>query len=1002
MQITAALPAIKVSDFVSLNRMKPSDPSVPWFSRAVKAGLGICLLVGGAWPAIAQIQSVPVADSTFAAYAGATAPVAFQADGKILVTGVSFLSQGVNQQGVARLNADGTLDTTFVDGTGPNSGSISIVVVQPDKKILVGGTFTSFSGQTASGLVRLNSDGTLDSSFLYDGPTNVTQVVLSVSGDLLILAGPGDQIRRHSMNGATKMLLPRPLQQLPGGDPSGGGAPEFGPGSITAINVAELSNGMILGAFYIYDNAGYPGQGNESWYVELFAYDGSGARIANWPVIQPARVGHHAGSVDNTTQIIPVSSGGFYVLGPEFAFNHQPPVLALYKSDGSVDPSFVAPRMIPHDPSGVFLGSGLTGALDSNGLLVVSGQIFLDPAYPNDPWSTVRLLASGAIDPAFGLPGAVYPSIADNPVFLGVKHGAAPGGDRVFAQSYGGPMTAYKFANALVLGSASTLPTVQTVTAGKGVSLSPPLSAANSHWNIQWEVSTDAGATWKNLANDSTYQGVTTPTLAIANTVSALNGALYRYVSTSTQGTINSNSTTLAVEPLFFPYPAAISIDSANNLYVGDTSVHTIQKINSSFQVSNFIGSSGQTGTTDGTGASALFNQPGGITATAAGALTVSDTSNATIRSVTTAGVVTTLAGSSSSRGGTDGIGSAALFSAPVGISQNSTGTFYVADSTNHAIRMVTANGTVTTFAGTAGSSGASDGTGTGARFNNPTGVAVDAAGNVYVADTTNNLIRQITPAGVVTTLAGVAGVAGSQDGTGAGALFNQPSGIVVENRPNTEAIKYYLYVADTGNSSIRKVSSRGEVTTLAGLSTIGGLKDGTGNGAWFNQPKALTIDSAGNLFVADTGNAAIRQVTPLGVVTTLPLTSPGPMITAQPASLTVTAGDNASFSVTVTSPTPVIYQWKKDGADIPGANAATLSITSASSANAGNYSVVVTNIVGSATSSAATLTVNATPPPPPAASTPSGGGGAMNVWFVGALVLLLGVRGLKRRPLGN
>jgi uncharacterized delta-60 repeat protein len=939
-------------------------------------------------PALAQIQSIPVSDPTFAAYAGATPPIAFQADGKVLVTGVSFLSNGVNQQGVARLNADGTLDTTFADGTGPSGGTISLIVVQPDGKILVGGTFTSFSGQAATGLVRLNSDGTNDSGFHYDGPTNVTQVVPTASGDLLILASPVDQIRRHAANGTTKLLLPRPLQQLPGGNPAGGGAPEFGPGSITVNNVAELPNGTVLGAFNVYDNAGYPDQGGESWYVQIFAYDTNGVLLTNFPVIQPARIGHEGGSIGNSTQIIPLASGGFYVLGPQFARNFQPPVLARYQADGTPDPSFVPPEMIPHDPSGIYLGSGLTGALDSNGRLIVSGQIFLDPAYPADPRSTVRLLANGAIDPIFGLPGAVYPSVADNPLFLGVRHGAAPSGDRVFAQTQGGPITAYKLANSLVLGPASTLPATQAVTIGKGVSIAPPLAVADSQWQIQWQVSTDGGSTWSNLADGSTYQGVTTPTLTIADATSAINGAAYRYASTSTQGIITSNPTTLAVEPSFFPHPVSISIDSSNNLYVGDTANNTIQKINPSFQVSSFVGSTGQAGSMDGTGASALFNQPGGITATAAGTLTVADTANATIRSVTAAGVVTTLAGSATGRGGTDGVGSAALFSAPVGIAQTATGACYVADSTNHTVRLVTANGTVTTFAGTNGSSGASDGTGTGARFNNPTGVAVDAAGNVYVADTTNNLVRQITPTGVVTTLAGVTGIAGSQDGTGSGALFNGPSGLAVDGSKN-------IYVADTGNSTIRKITPAGVVTTLAGLPTAGGLKDGAGSDALFNQPKALTIDSAGNLYVADTGNAAIRQVTPLGVVTTLHLTSMGPTITTQPASLTVAAGSNASFNVTVSSQTPVSYQWKKGGVDIPGANAATFSIASAGSADAGNYTVVVTNIVGSVTSSVATLTVNSVAPPP--ATPPSGGGGgAPSVWFFGALTLLMGARRLS------
>jgi sugar lactone lactonase YvrE len=569
-----------------------------------------------------------------------------------------------------------------------------------------------------------------------------------------------------------------------------------------------------------------------------------------------------------------------------------------------------------------------------------------------------------------------------------VKQGAAPAEDRVFAQSQGEPITAYKLANTLVLGPGSALPETQAVTDGKSVSLSAPQPLGGGQWQVQWQISTDGGSTWTNLADDSTYQGAATSTLTIADAAAALNGAAYRYTSTSSRGSISSNSTTLAVEPQFFPNPASIAIDSSNNLYVGDTSSHTIQKINSSLQISSFVGSRGQAGAMDGTGASARFNQPSGITAAASGDLTVSDTSNATLRSVTAAGVVTTLAGSTTDRGGADGVGSAALFSAPIGIAQNSSGTFYVADSTNHTIRMVTADGTVTTFAGTSGSSGASDGTGAAARFNNPTGVAVDAAGNVFVADTTNNLIRKITPGGVVTTLAGVTGVAGWNDGVGSNALFNGPGGMAVDGDGD-------LYVADTGNSTIRKITPAGVVTTLAGLPTVGGQKDGTGSNALLNQPRALTIDSAGNLYVADTGNAAIRRVTPDGTVTTLHLTSTGPVITSQPASLTVTAGGSASFSVTATSPIPMTYQWKKDGVDLPGANAAALSIPAAASADAGSYTVVVSNSAGSVTSSAATLTVVASSPVPPTSGGSSGssGGGAVSGWFFGALALLVGIR---------
>ena len=175
----------------------------------------------------------------------------------------------------------------------------------------------------------------------------------------------------------------------------------------------------------------------------------------------------------------------------------------------------------------------------------------------------------------------------------------------------------------------------------------------------------------------------------------------------------------------------------------------------------------------------------------------------------------------------------------------------------------MTPAGVVTTLAGLAGSQGSADGTGSAARFAWPIGVAVDSTGNVYVADNGNDTIRKVTPAGVVTTLAGLAGSSGSADGTGSAARFYGPSGVAVDSAGN-------VYVADTGNYTIRKVTPAGVVTTLAGLAGTEGSADGTGSAARFSYPSGVAVDSAGNVYVADTGNNTIRKVTPAGVVTTL------------------------------------------------------------------------------------------------------------------------------------
>ena len=162
--------------------------------------------------------------------------------------------------------------------------------------------------------------------------------------------------------------------------------------------------------------------------------------------------------------------------------------------------------------------------------------------------------------------------------------------------------------------------------------------------------------------------------------------------------------------------------------------------------------------------------------------------------------------------------------------------------------------GTVTTFAG--GSSGSADGTGADARFYDPVGVAVDGDGNVYVADYGNHAIRKITPAGVVTTLAGTAGSSGSADGTGADARFKYPSGVAVDGDGN-------VYVGDTSNNQIRKITPAGEVTTLAGTATGSGFADGIGPFARFFAPYGVAVDGDGNIYVADNANHVTRKVTP-------------------------------------------------------------------------------------------------------------------------------------------
>jgi serine/threonine-protein kinase len=225
------------------------------------------------------------------------------------------------------------------------------------------------------------------------------------------------------------------------------------------------------------------------------------------------------------------------------------------------------------------------------------------------------------------------------------------------------------------------------------------------------------------------------------------------------------------------------------------------------------------------------------------------------------AAIVSTLAGSTSGTPGfTNGTGAAATFNFPLGAAVDSAGNMYIADSNNNAIRKITPAGVVSTLAGS-GAVGFSNGTGTAATFSFPTGVAVDGSNNVYVGDQSNNAIRKITPGGVVSTLAG-SGSAGLTDGTGTAASFQNPQGVAVDGAGN-------VYVADTVNNAIRKITPGGVVSTIAGSGSQG-FANGTGAAATFYHPQDVAVDAGGTLFVADTFNNAIRAIAPGGAVTTL------------------------------------------------------------------------------------------------------------------------------------
>jgi hypothetical protein len=310
-----------------------------------------------------------------------------------------------------------------------------------------------------------------------------------------------------------------------------------------------------------------------------------------------------------------------------------------------------------------------------------------------------------------------------------------------------------------------------------------------------------------------------------------------------------------------FHWPTDLAVDGAGNVYVSDAA--TIRKVTPTGAVSTLAGAAGIRGSTDGAGAAARFGVPRGVAVDSQGNVFVADGRDGTIRKITGAGLVSTLAGTPAVIGAADGTGTAASFDSPGGVAADKPGNIYVADSHNHTIRKITPAGIVTTLAGNAGVSGSTDGIGETARFNSPAGVATDRAGNLYVADAHNHTIRKITPAGMVSTLAGNAGRHGRTDGPAAAARFTYPGGVATDTVGN-------IYVADTSNHAIRKITPAGVVTTLAGTAGVDGSGDGIGAAARFSFPNAIAIDSAGNLYVSEWGNATIRKITAAGVVSTL------------------------------------------------------------------------------------------------------------------------------------
>ena len=410
-------------------------------------------------------------------------------------------------------------------------------------------------------------------------------------------------------------------------------------------------------------------------------------------------------------------------------------------------------------------------------------------------------------------------------------------------------------------------------------------------------------------ASQTYAAGTAISSLSPTNTGGAVPTTNYGQVSnfsgSGTAGLTNGSSTVAR-----FDFPYGVATDALGNVYVADTYNNVIRKIDASGNVTTLAGT-GSYGSANGIAISASFSSPMGIASDASGNIYIADTNNNLIRKIDPSGNVTTIAGNGAN-GYTDGNGTSASFNVPVGVASDAAGNIYVADSYNNRIRKIDINGNVTTFAGT-GSYGYYS---AGNDFNHPTGVATDLAGNVYVADANNSRIRKISPSGQITTIAG-SGNVGSTNGSGVAASFNNPTGVAVDVAGN-------VYVADEGNQLIRKIDQNGLVTTLAG-NTAQSNTNGVGIAASFNNPNSVATDASGNVYVADVRNNIIRKITATGYSTISPNLPAGLNFDASSGTIsgtpkhgniattyTVSAynlvGSNtASFSIAVTPGTPSV-----------------------------------------------------------------------------------------------
>ncbi|MFY8034867.1 MAG: FG-GAP-like repeat-containing protein, partial [Flexibacteraceae bacterium] len=446
-----------------------------------------------------------------------------------------------------------------------------------------------------------------------------------------------------------------------------------------------------------------------------------------------------------------------------------------------------------------------------------------------------------------------------------------------------------------------TIPSAPTISGGTSIAFggTTTLTSSVATGNIWSNGATTQSITVKTAGTYSVrvVNGGCTSNIASITTTKPLNN----YLVTTFAGAAPSGYLDATGTAARFYNPNGICIDANGNFYITDLFNHSIRKITPAGVVTTVAGTVSADGYADGTGADVRLNNPAGVVADANGNLYVADQLNHCIRKITPSGIVSTYAGTNTA-GYVDGSAANARFNGPTGVAINAAGEIFVAEYNGHKIRKISADGTtVTTIAGS-GNAGSANGSGQVADFNGPYSLVLDGFGNIYVSELNNNRIRKITPEGLVTTFAGT-GDLGYIDGAGNQARFNYITGIAIDEGGN-------LYVVEYSGHRVRKVTAQGLVSTIAGDGTAG-FQNGSGTATKFYSPQGIAIDANGNLFIADRFNNAIRKMEACGGTPTISGSTSIPAggnTTLTSSSATGNLWSNGAITQSITTSTPGTY----------------------------------------------------------------------------------------------